>query len=35
MKKTSFEWDEVKDLANQTKHGFSFFEAHHRGGLLA
>ena len=27
MKKASFEWDEAKDLANQTKHGLSFFEA--------
>jgi uncharacterized DUF497 family protein len=27
MSKTSFEWDESKDRANQTKHGLSFSEA--------
>ena len=27
MSKTSFEWDEAKDLANQIKHGLSFSEA--------
>lgn len=27
MVKTSFEWDEAKDLVNQTKHGLSFSEA--------
>ena len=27
MSKGSFEWDEVKDLANQEKHGLSFSEA--------
>ena len=27
MSKGSFEWDEVKDLANQAKHGLSFSEA--------
>jgi len=27
MTKTSFEWDEAKDQANQTKHGLSFSEA--------
>lgn len=24
---TAFEWDEVKDIVNQQKHGVSFFEA--------
>ena len=27
MSKGSFEWDDVKDLANQAKHGLSFSEA--------
>ena len=27
MSKGSFEWDDAKDLANQTKHGLSFSEA--------
>ena len=27
MKKPDFEWDEVKNLANQQKHGVSFYEA--------
>lgn len=27
MSKSSFEWDEAKDLANQSKHGLSFSEA--------
>jgi len=27
MRKTSFEWDEAKDRANQSKHGLSFSEA--------
>ena len=27
MSKGSFEWDDVKDLANQTKHSLSFSEA--------
>jgi uncharacterized protein len=27
MSKTRFEWDEAKDLANQSKHGLSFSEA--------
>lgn len=27
MSKISFEWDESKDRANQTKHGVSFSEA--------
>ena len=25
--KTKFEWDDVKDLANQARHGLSFIEA--------
>ncbi len=29
MSKPSFEWDEAKNLANQRKHGVSFFEAQH------
>ena len=27
MNETDFEWDEVKDLINQSKHGVSFYEA--------
>jgi len=27
MSKSSFDWDEAKDLANQSKHGLSFSEA--------
>ena len=27
MRKPSFEWDEVKNLANLQKHGVSFYEA--------
>ena len=27
MSETSFEWDEVKNLENQRKHGVSFSEA--------
>ena len=27
MSKGSFEWDDAKDFANQTKHGLSFSEA--------
>ena len=27
MSKGSFEWDDAKDLANQTKHGLSFSQA--------
>jgi uncharacterized DUF497 family protein len=27
MSKSSFEWDEAKDLSNQAKHGLSFSEA--------
>ena len=27
MSKGSFEWDDAKDLANQIKHGLSFYEA--------
>jgi hypothetical protein len=27
MSKGSFEWDDAKDLANQSKHGLSFTEA--------
>lgn len=27
MSKSSFEWDEAKDLVNQSKHGLSFSEA--------
>ena len=27
MSKSSFEWDEAKDLKNQVKHGLSFYEA--------
>ena len=27
MSKGSFEWDDVKDLANQAKHGLSFSKA--------
>jgi hypothetical protein len=29
MRKSSFEWDEAKDLGNQRKHGVSFNEAQH------
>lgn len=29
MNETDFEWDEVKDLINQHKHGVSFEEAQH------
>jgi len=29
MRKPSFEWDEVKNLANLQKHGVSFYEAQH------
>lgn len=29
MGMTSFEWDELKNKANQEKHGVSFFEAQH------
>ena len=29
MSKPSFEWDEAKNLANQRKHGVSFYEAQH------
>ncbi len=29
MSKSSFEWDETKNLANQRKHGVSFYEAQH------
>lgn len=29
MSRTSFEWDESKDQANQRKHGVSFLEAQH------
>ena len=29
MSKVSFEWDPVKDLTNQAKHGISFSEAQH------
>lgn len=27
MSKVSFEWDEIKNLENQRKHGISFYEA--------
>ncbi|WP_428356289.1 BrnT family toxin [Methyloprofundus sp.] len=27
MSKSSFEWDEAKNLENQRKHGVSFYEA--------
>ena len=27
MNEMDFEWDEVKDLVNQQKHGVSFYEA--------
>jgi uncharacterized DUF497 family protein len=29
MALTRFEWDDIKDLENQRKHGVSFAEAHH------
>ena len=29
MRKPSFEWDEVRNLANLQKHGVSFYEAQH------
>ena len=29
MRKPSFEWDEVKNLANLQKHGVSFYQAQH------
>lgn len=29
MKKSNFEWDEVKHLENQDKHGVSFYDAQH------
>ena len=29
MSKSSFEWDESKNLENQRKHGVSFYEAQH------
>ena len=29
MSKPNFEWDEVKDLENQQKHGVPFLEAQH------
>ncbi len=29
MSKPNFEWDEVKDLENQRKHGVPFLEAQH------
>ncbi len=29
MSKSSFEWNEIKKLENQTKHGVSFYQAQH------
>lgn len=29
MNKSNFEWDEVKNLENQGKHGVSFYDAQH------
>ena len=29
MSGTNFEWNEIKDLNNQEKHGVSFYEAQH------
>ena len=29
MSESNFEWDEVKNLENQEKHGVSFYEAQH------